>query len=136
VPHRTRHRGAGGRERSPHPDPQPACWGRSARGALRLRRAAPRWPDDYIGPRDLLSGELDWTLCHYWGMQVFVFQSLKDTAIIAFTVDETGGNLPADYRPWERLGSQAMPVTSPGTSALMRNLTSVGCHLFRSEGDE
>jgi hypothetical protein len=36
-------------------------------------------------------------------MQVFVFASCKEARVRAFTSDETGGNLPVEYAPWQRI---------------------------------
>lgn len=34
-------------------------------------------------------------------MQVYIFISEIDPKLRAFTADETGGNLPTDYAPWQ-----------------------------------
>ena len=36
-------------------------------------------------------------------MRVYLFVSERDTNVSAFTSDDTGGNLPADYGPWRAL---------------------------------
>jgi hypothetical protein len=38
-------------------------------------------------------------------MAIYVFTSQVAPALRGFTSDETGGNLPAAYAPWEKLGN-------------------------------
>jgi hypothetical protein len=46
-------------------------------------------------------------------MQVYIFISGKVPNMRAFTSDETGGNLPAEYAPWEAAnGGRAMHLGS------------------------
>lgn len=43
-------------------------------------------------------------------MQVFVFQSEKDKDIVGFSDDPAGGNLPAEFAPWQPIGNIALQV--------------------------
>jgi hypothetical protein len=43
--------------------------------------------------------------CDALVMQVYLFISDKASKVRAFTSDETGENLPADYAPWQALNS-------------------------------
>jgi len=42
-------------------------------------------------------------------MSLHIFQSRKTPELFAFTVDETGQNLPPEDRPWEKAGN-AIPL--------------------------
>jgi hypothetical protein len=48
--------------------------------------------------------------CDALVMQVYLFISDKASRVRAFTSDETGENLPADYAPWQALNS-GRPMT-------------------------
>jgi hypothetical protein len=58
-------------------------------------------------------------------MPVYLFLSTKEPSIRAFTADETGVTLPADYAPWERARvGDVIPVTAtsgPVLSAIERD---------------
>ena len=42
---------------------------------------------------------------------MFIFVSATHPSVKAFTADETGENLPAEYAPWRRISNgQALPV--------------------------
>ncbi len=41
-------------------------------------------------------------------MRVFIFQSAKDGDIVGFSNEHTGGNLPDEFAPWERIGNAAL----------------------------
>jgi hypothetical protein len=40
-------------------------------------------------------------------MAIYVFTSQSSPNLRGFTADETGGNLPATYAPWEKLADEA-----------------------------
>jgi hypothetical protein len=57
---------------------------------------------------------------------IFVFVSSKDREVLGFTADQTGGNLPSGYAPWEpATGGGAVLVGSddadPVTEAVRRD---------------
>jgi hypothetical protein len=73
-------------------------------------------------------------------MRVFIFRSEKDNAIIGFTDQLDGGNLPADLGPWSALGGQAiqtgdaMTGISGAANAVLDGIKRDGFFLARSEG--
>jgi hypothetical protein len=72
-------------------------------------------------------------------MQVFVFYSEKDGDIAAFTNDQDGQNLPAEFAPWKPLGGGAMRVgdnlagASGRGNAVMDGIARDGFFLARAE---
>jgi hypothetical protein len=48
-------------------------------------------------------------------MTIYLYESIKDTQIKAFTVDESGANLPSEHGPWQRSGSGSVIATGNGT---------------------
>ena len=50
---------------------------------------------------------------HRNGMEIYTFISVSRPSVSAFTSDETGGNLPADYAPWQVVGyGKGKPLSS------------------------
>jgi hypothetical protein len=46
-----------------------------------------------------------------FGMLLFTFVSDKDTDILGFTPDRTGASLPAEWGPWNPLGTGTLPAS-------------------------
>jgi hypothetical protein len=65
-----------------------------------------------------------------------MFQSVADRDVFGFSTSPDGSNLPDTLRPWQRCGSQAVPIadsqTGSGDSALMRHLKAEGFYVTRS----
>jgi hypothetical protein len=63
-------------------------------------------------------------------MPLHIFQSRKTPELFAFTVDETGQNLPPDDRPWEKAGNAiplgtTMASTSPEIDRQIESVTAM-----------
>jgi hypothetical protein len=65
-------------------------------------------------------------------MRVFMFQSGANQNVFGFTRDENGGNLPAEFEPWRRTGSQALPVGTHPRDPLVQALDARGYYITRS----
>jgi hypothetical protein len=72
-------------------------------------------------------------------MQVFLFQSQKDTDVAGFTTHKDGDNLPIEFAPWKQLGSSVMQVGMSlagvigGSDAVLDGIRNNGYYLARSE---
>lgn len=72
-------------------------------------------------------------------MQVFIFQSEKDKDIFGFSGELAGGNLPAEFAPWQRIGNTALQsgggVAGIGPAdAVIASIEREGFFVARSEG--
>jgi hypothetical protein len=54
-----------------------------------------------------------WLGCYKQRMEIYLFLSLSESRVVAFTSDETGDNLPEIYGPWKRCSTgRAVPLGS------------------------
>jgi hypothetical protein len=72
-------------------------------------------------------------------MQVFIFQSSKDSDIFGFTTDHTGANLPSQFGPWNSIGGHALPAGTgiagvAGSDVIANALMTHGYYVGRSGG--
>lgn len=61
-----------------------------------------------------------------------MFQSGATQNVFGFTRDENGGNLPAEFSPWRRTGSQTLPAGTSPRDPLVQALTSRGYYIARA----
>lgn len=72
-------------------------------------------------------------------MQVFIFQSGKDSDVAGFTAQRDGGNLPADFAPWKPLGGSVMQIgdsiagVTDNAGAVLGGIRRDGFYLGRTE---
>jgi hypothetical protein len=48
-------------------------------------------------------------------MEIYFFVSRPEPNVKAFTSDQSGANLPADYAPWDKLRSTTAPTDGDGS---------------------
>ena len=71
-------------------------------------------------------------------MQVFIFQSEKDTDVSAFTSEKDGANLPAEFAPWKPRGTSVIQTGKSligvvgGTDVVMGGIEKDGYCLLRT----
>ena len=71
-------------------------------------------------------------------MRVFSFHSGKDHRVYGFTLDRTGGNLPAAFAPWRKHGEHDVnpgdgPRIGVHTDAILDGIKRDGFHLAAIE---